>query len=468
MLAIVVLTVVAAVQVECAPSQFWPGFSNAPSFTSQPNKKPIFSTQIHKGFPSKTRVPDHAETQRAYEDFIQIWLDQARLTLNTANAARFSPRPNVGEPVVVAEAITENPRIQEVVPVESDQTFFMDPEPTSHVDAEPTSYVDPESTYNVDSEPTSYVDPEPTSYVDPEPASFVEAEPTSFVEAEPTFFVEAEPTSFIEAELTSLIEAEPTSFVEAEPTSFVEAEPTSFVEAEPTSFVEAEIQPMEQPDKHEPVFIDVQPTPEILTSVAVETEVVPDDIALVAEENIPTLVEQDTSTVLRDEIAQDTIAVLPSVEPMAEPSVEQSFVEAITEAPAVKSTVEQAVKPTEEIVVEPIIEPFVENAAEEPVEEFQPQVEPTKTIIPAGRSISSTSSRHSAMTLEHRPTIIKEEFPGATFHPSVLVHPQPARLPARAAGAINTEGLTYTLQFFPTQGRSHYFVSTPIGGSRRF
>ncbi|XP_053630017.2 cytadherence high molecular weight protein 1 [Cherax quadricarinatus] len=380
MLTIVVLTVVAAVQVECAPNQYWPGFSHVSSFISQPLKKPLQSAQINKGFSSRTKVHDPTEAQRTYEESLRMWLDQVMLTLNTAKSARFGARPSIGQPVVQTTTTTTE------LPVEIPQTEQV--------------------------------------------------------------------------------------------------------------VVRETVEPMEQPIEQDPVFVEIEPTSEVMTPIVAEIDVAADDVvpSAIAEETIPTFAEQDTATVLEitPKVAPEPAVVIPSVEPMIEPFVEGTVVEPFAEVPVTAAVGEQVMEPTEEIAVEPIVEPFVEHAVDEPIVEIQPEIEPQPFVEPfvnepaaelhqptaepelatlafsTSRSFSSAASRNSVRAIHQVPAITHKEFPGASFHPSVLKpSQQESRLPAHIADAVNTEGLAYTLQFFPTRGQSHYFVSTAIGGNGR-
>ncbi|XP_064096711.1 uncharacterized protein LOC135208450 [Macrobrachium nipponense] len=135
----------------------------------------------------------------------------------------------------------------------------------------------------------------------------------------------------------------------------------------------------------------------------------------VAAAPIPSLVEQDRATVL----------VAPSPIPSTDAEFTQEIVADVAQIPLVND------QHTE--ILEPVAEP-------KPETEFFPV-----RVSHQGKSFSS---------------VPLTQIPVSPFAPAFPV----ARLPAGRPGAVTTNGLAYTLQFFPTRGLSHYFISTPIGG----
>ncbi|XP_042859852.1 calphotin-like [Penaeus japonicus] len=409
MLAIVVLAVVAAVQVECAPNQLWPAAQKPSSFA--PTKKPIFGA---KEAPAK--VDSALANQHAYEQFINTWLQQASLTLNRPELLRFlkpiappsvapTPAPEVVPAIgqSVLSAVTEPVKevvvaLEEVVPlVAAEETPFEASLLADHV----------VETLNAGS-----------------PAEDLPFVQDVVVAGEPEMVpvpVELSPVP-VESEVspatTSELEVIP---VDAEPEVVpVAAEPDVLaVAAEPEVLaVAAEPETQDVPVEAElnPVAVE----PEQLFPVAAEAEVEP----VGAGEAIPSLVELDASTVLLS-----TEAPIPLFPLDPEPAVEEAINEPVPTAKSFSS-----VSRTIEVA---------------PIEEQTP-VFPQGPVVPE------------APVVQHARPVTNPTFPGAVFFPSVIKPVRVAPLPA-SSGAVTTQGLTYTLQFFPTQDRSHFFVSTKLG-----
>ncbi|XP_066971845.1 fibrous sheath CABYR-binding protein-like [Macrobrachium rosenbergii] len=164
---------------------------------------------------------------------------------------------------------------------------------------------------------------------------------------------------------------------------------------------------------------DAEQVPSSVPQEAVSSPVTEDvmitPVEEVAADPIPSLVEQDRATVLVD----------PSPIPSADAEFTQEIVADVAQIPLVND------QHTE--ILEPV-------SGSKPEPEFFPV-----SVSNKGKSFSSVQLT---------------QIPVPSFAPAFPV----ARLPASRPDAVTTNGLAYTLQFFPTRGLSHYFISTPIGG----
>ncbi|XP_071523447.1 uncharacterized protein [Panulirus ornatus] len=345
MLAIVVLAVVATLQVECAPNPFWPGFSHAPAF-SQPVKKSHYTydtiktqwkptTYYHSG-----KVQDPVEIQRAREEFLDTWLQQARLTLDIHSPSTAAETDALVDELAL-DYLDEEPLLDEVAldaaPADADQPI---PDP-DYVALEPE---------------TTALD-QPMDY---DPAVDEVAQQPEFSDALPA---EADQQPEVVDTLPADAEAQPDYF-----------DPL-FVEDEAQA---RDVVPIA--DEEEFVAEDLAPT-----ATGAE-EVVPE---VVEAEAVPTLVEQDTTVVLQPEpeVVPEPIPVIrrqPARRPMRRRKpVVKSFVEYSFEHPTFEPVADYDVRPKETITepevpyVEPDVQPFVEPDVQPFVEpDVQPFAEP--------------------------------------------------------------------------------------------
>lgn len=423
MLAIILLAALATVQVECAPNQLWPAFEKV---SAQPLKKPIFATTINKE--TETKAYNPSATQHAYEQFINTWLRQASLTLNRPELLKLvtsvlSPNTNVPAQPVIGESAISPVVVQE--PVAPVAVFDTQVGATEEI-AMPVA-------------------------ADP-----LLAEPDYFV-AEPELVPEV--AAIPKQMMTSVaVEMAPdaTSLAVSDVVDIVPEPAEVAVELTPLEPV-AELTPLEPVVEFVPLepLAEEMPTQVVQMPVAEDTFMTPIVEEVVAE-SIPSLVDQDTATVLG--LSPPT----PSPEPELIPEV----------------AVEVALEPLATTLPLELLQPIAESKT---VFEPVPKKAEPESFIPTGRSFNS--ARNAKNVILQEPAVRHQSIPAATFVPKPLApeaaapvaqSPIPtfaatafpsARVPAfNLPGPITTDGLAYTLQFFPTRGGSHYFVSTPIGG----
>ncbi|XP_063602008.1 skin secretory protein xP2-like [Penaeus indicus] len=422
MLAIVVFAVVAAVQVECAPSQLWPAAQKPSSFA--PTKKPIFGA---KEAPAK--VDSALANQQAYEQFINTWLQQASLTLNRPDLLKFL-KPIAPAAAAPTPAPAAAPAIgQSVVP----------------------SLAEPEVVVALEEVIPLVAAGEAPAEPSPSPA-FAEAQDAAAPAEELLFFqdalvagvaevgpVELSPVPVLPEVLSETPEPEVVSVAaEAEVVPVTEFIPMA-AEAEiiPVA-AEAEIVPVAAEAEVVPVAAEAEVVP-----VAAEAEVVP--VAAEAEV-VPVAAEAEIVPVaIEAEVVLEPLVATEALPSLAE--LDDSTVLLATEAPL----------PLFPLVPEPV--------AEEPRQESAPTARSFSSVnraLEVSPAEEPTPEAQPASAVHQAAPVTHPAFPGAVFFPSVVKPVRLAPMPA-SSGAVTTQGLTYTLQFFPTQDRSQFFVSTKLG-----
>ncbi|KAK7026479.1 hypothetical protein SK128_006785 [Halocaridina rubra] len=389
MLAVVLLAIVATLQVECAPSQLWPAFEKV---AAPPTKKPIFSSPINKETTTtKTAINPHA-TQHAHEQFINTWLRQASITLNRPDILKYLSLLSSQSNTPAEPAVVQTPAVQE--PVASPAVLEIQDVPVDEpivVGLEEPALSGSEIVSEVVNAPKQLI-PQPIE-VEPEAPILVEGPVVEQTEViQETTDVPAE-VYFVAEELTAPIKE-----------------------------------------------------PEIVEEVVASQ--VPEEI--VAVEPVPSLVQQDTETVL----------LASSATPLAEPKVAEVPVEQIIEEQPL-----ELLEPVTEIqfVPEPILkepQPTVSEAAGKSFSSGQPE---QNVVVPVEAMPSHQPIPIAAFfprMISTKPSPIGIHSPIPTFATAFPVAPLSAM---RIPGAVTTDGLSYTLQFFPSRGRSHYFVSTAVG-----
>ncbi|XP_047481966.1 calphotin-like [Penaeus chinensis] len=460
MLAIVVFAVVAAVQVECAPSQLWPAAQKPSSFA--PTKKPIFGA---KEAPSK--VDSALANQQAYEQFINTWLQQASLTLNRPDLLKFlkpiapaaaaptpapAPAPAIGQSVVPSLA---EPKVavalEEVVPLVA----------AGEAPAEPSL-----------SPADAFAEAQDVAAPAEDLPFFQDALVAGEAEVGP---VELSPVPVLPEVLAGTPEPEVVPVAaEAEVVPVaaeVEVVPVAAeVEVVPVA-AEAEVVPVAAEAEVVPVAAEAEVVP-----VAAEAEVVP--VAAEAEV-VPVAAEAEVLPVAAEAEVVPVIEFIPvaaeaetqGIPVEAEPSpvaVEAEVVlEPLVAAEALPSLAElddSAVLLATEAPL-PLFPLVPESVAEEPRQESAPTARSFSSVnraLEVSPAEEPTAVAQPASAVHQAAPVTHPAFPGAVFFPSVVKPVRLAPMPA-SSGAVTTQGLTYTLQFFPTQDRSHYFVSTRLG-----
>nr|XP_027232309.1 fibrous sheath CABYR-binding protein-like isoform X2 [Penaeus vannamei] len=269
MLAVVVFAVVAAVQVECAPNQLWPAAQKPSAFA--PPKKPIFGA---KEAPAK--VDSALANQHAYEQFINTWLQQASLTLNRPELLKFL------KPLAPAAAAAPTPA-PEVVPAigQSVVSSLVEPEVAGALE----EVIPLAAAEEAPAEPSLPAD------------ALVETQDAAPPAEERPFFQEEAEVGPVPVELRPVpIEPEVLAATPEPEVVLVAAE----AEAVPVA-VEAEAVPLAVEAETQGIQVGadtslVAAQPEQLFPLASEAEVVLEP--LVTAEALPSLAEQDTSTVL--------------------------------------------------------------------------------------------------------------------------------------------------------------------------
>ncbi|ROT63270.1 hypothetical protein C7M84_018862 [Penaeus vannamei] len=394
----VVFAVVAAVQVECAPNQLWPAAQKPSAFA--PPKKPIFGA---KEAPAK--VDSALANQHAYEQFINTWLQQASLTLNRPELLKFL------KPLAPAAAAAPTPA-PEVVPAigQSVVSSLVEPEVAGALE----EVIPLAAAEEAPAEPSLPAD------------ALVETQDAAPPAEERPFFQEEAEVGPVPVELRPVpIEPEVLAATPEPEVVLVAAE----AEAVPVA-VEAEAVPVAVEAEAVPVAVEAEP------------EAVP-----VEAEAVPLAVEAETQGI---QVGADTSLVAAQPEQLFPLASEAEVVlEPLVTAEALPSLAEQDTSTVLLATEAPPLFPSPRNPSPRSASRIAPLEEQTPAAQPA-------SVVHQAAP------VTNPAFPGAVFFPSVVKPVRLAPLPA-SSGAVTTQGLTYTLQFFPTQDRSHFFVSTKLG-----
>ncbi|XP_068233905.1 uncharacterized protein [Palaemon carinicauda] len=381
MLTVVVLAVVATIQVECAPNQLWPAFDKV---SEQSTKKPILAASVNKEKSSK--ILDPSATHHAYEQFIQTWLRQASITLNRPDILNLLPSSIPSGVVDAAEPVVGEADVPTV-----NTEDLISPVPASDFHMTQTE-----------------------DYISFTEAPLTEAPLTEApLPAKLSVATEGTASQFISVadELMSEPSLVPAETVEYSPEAAeVVGDVSPLNEEVLVPFAEQVPSSATQETASSPVVEDVMITP----------------VEEIAADPIPSLVEQDTATVL---------VASPSI-PLADAEFTSGIIAELTQRPLFTDQLPE--------ILEPSVKPKAESESL------------SMRVSNQGKSFSSV--QHETLS---SPFVLSQPTQNPVpFAPAFPV----ARLPVGRPDVVNTDGLAYTLQFFPTRGLSHYFISTPIGG----